>query len=422
MRLLPSASAAVVRRLGMSVAVLLLLGQLPVRAQSPLVLENIGADIRLGDAASEGRGGWGLSVRDTLAPSLNNPASLAGQRNVVLLAAGYGEHLTSQELGRKRTTNTTRTPTLGVVVPAAAGRLVFSAALLGLRATQYERLTSRDGVLLDPDSPDDTVAVFTALTRFTREGTQFRVPLGVSVRLSDALSAAASLNIENGVFRERAADVYVEPLDPQGNPLLLPSSEYLEDNLDGTSTTWSLLWTPGARFALGTVFTPAHDWDMTRIRDMTGLPGRVTSSYGIHLPAAYAAGLSWQWNGRWRLGLEGEYQDFGSFSGRDDWASAMTQAWRFSAGIERREAFRRRAGTGNLPLRCGVSVRQWPYRFRGAAIRETRLSVGTGVPLHQRRGHLDVALGYGWRGDDATGIKDHYWRFSVSVAGLERWW
>ncbi len=409
------------RTLTATAAIALVLGG-TAGAQTPLALENIGADVRLPDAATEGRGGWGLTVRDTLAPSFHNLASLTGLRNVVLLMAGYGERLHSEEGDQERTTNTVRTPTLRAAFPFAAGRIVLSAGFQAMRGTQYDRADEESGVLLDPLAPEDTVAAYTVLHRFTREGTQFRVPLGLSWRVVDALSVAASVNLEDGVFRERASDIYVEPLDAAGNPLLRATLEYLEDDLDGTSTTWSLLWSPGDRFALGGNYTPAHDWDIDRKRDMTGLPGQAGTTYGVHLPALYELGLSWRWNDRWRVGVDGDYQDFGEFAGREDWAVSMTEAWRLSLGIERTERFRRRGGMSNLPLRCGIMRQQWPYRVHGAVVHETRISVGTGVPLHQRRGHLDVAVSYGWRGGDDVGISDHYWRLSVSVAGLERWW
>ena len=408
------------RRLSTLLAGLLLAGA--AAAQTPLALRNVGSDIRMDDAATEGRGGWGLSVRDTLAPSLHNPAALTGQRNVALLAGGFGEHITSKEQGRERTTNTVHTPSLGVVVPALAGRAVFSLGLRGLRATQYERVTQEDGVLLDPDDPADTVAVYTVLHSFTREGTQFRVPFSLAVRVAGGLSLAGSLNLENGVFRERASDIYVEPVDAQGNPLLRSTSEYLEDDIDGTSTTWSLHWQLSSRLAVGAQWTPAHGWDLTRVRDMAGLPGDRRTVYGVHLPDNWSLGAHWRTGGRWRAGFEFEYADWGDFSGRSDWEAELGEAWRIAVGLERREAFRRRAGTANLPLRIGFTLQQWPYRQLGERIRDHRITVGTGVPLHQRRGHLDVALGYGWRGDDTRGVADRYWRLSISVAGLERWW
>ena len=54
---------------------------------------------------------------------------------------------------------------------------------------------------------------------------------------------------------------------------------------------------------------------------------------------------------------------------------------------------------------------------------EHRVSIGSGVPFHGRSGHLDFAVTYGWRGEiEKNGSEDRFWRMSVSMVGLEKWW
>jgi hypothetical protein len=125
---------------------------------------------------------------------------------------------------------------------------------------------------------------------------------------------------------------------------------------------------------------------------------------------------------RWVAGVEYEAQPFSGFSGRSDWESIVTDGWRVSVGVERREAFVRRAGASNRPLRLGVLHRKWPYRIQGEDLFETRVSVGSGLTFRGNDGHLDFALSYGWAGDLAKhGVETKTWRLAVSLVGLEKW-
>ncbi len=383
-------------------------------AQSPFSLTNLGGDVSSSDARIDGRGGWGMAESDTTVPSFHNIAGLTGLRRVALVVSGYGEEVSSETDQYERKSDHVRTPTIMAAVPMAGGKVVLSAGFRSLRATQYEYAEVMEWVAAD---------TLRGERYFYREGTQFRIPLGISLRIASGLSVAGSLNIERGVLRDNTINYFFEPIGVDGSMLYNSTFETMEDEIAGTSSTWSLLWKRGPRFSLGVSHTPAYDLDVDRHRTLTGVAGAIDSDMTWAMPATWRAGGHVFLSPRWRFGADYSFQKFSEFSGNPAWEPDMVDAWSFGAGFERIRRNARRGGLGNLPLRMGYSVSRWGYLVEGEEILEHRVSAGTGVPFHGGKGHVDFALTYGWRGDRETqGVEDSFWRFTVSLAGLERWW
>lgn len=405
-------------------AVLLLTGAAaPAAAQSPFSLTNIGGDVSSSDARIDGRGGWGLAESDTLTPSFHNLAGLTGLRAMAIVVSGYGERSRSEDAYGARTTDRVRTPTLRAAAPFMQGRLVLSAGLHSLRGTQYDTSRQSTFLLPDPEDPLGPDAAFDGTEVRVREGTQFEVPLGLSWRPHAKVALGAAVNIVGGVIRERVNIVFDEPATSDGTNFFLTTAETLEEQINGLSTTWSVLLDPLPGLAVGATYTTAHDWDVTRTHDMQGIPGSETTAYVLSIPETWGVGAAYRLGGRWRFGAEYAAQPFSGFSGRDDWAAVMVDAWRLGVGFDRAEAFERRGGRNNLPLRLGFSMQRWPYLVQGDEVIERRVSAGTGFSFRDRSGHLDLALSYAWTGELGTnGARDRTWRLTISVAGLEKWW
>ncbi|HPF35536.1 MAG TPA: hypothetical protein P5571_01935 [Candidatus Krumholzibacteria bacterium] len=408
-----------IRMIGAAVLLLLLAG--PAAAQSPFALLHMGEDVRSFDARTDGRGGWGVAESDTVIPCFDNIAGLTGLKKVAVVLSGYGDLRTATVDGAERRSSNVRTPTVRAAVPFARGRLVLSAGFQALRATQYDTREELALDLLDPDT-GEVMETVEGLRYRLREGTQFEVPLGASYRVHPRLSVAASVNLVNGVIRERLTESFLGTSEEDALFLAL-NSEVVEDAFDAVSATWGLQAEPVDGVRVGFRYTTPQNWSVTRINDMTGLAGDVQRDYEVHVPALWAAGADVAVSERWRAGLEYEAQAFSELTGRTDWQQISTDAWRFGVGVERAGSDRRRGGWSNLPLRLGASVQVLPYTMQGEEIRRTTLSVGTGVPLRGGNGHLDVALARLWTGDAAKhGVEDAGWRLTVSLAGLERWW
>jgi hypothetical protein len=391
----------------------------PSAAQSPLSLVNLGAPIPDQDARMDGRGGWGLAESDSLVPAFKNLAGLPGLDRIAIMLWGFGDRTHSSGDADARTTYRVKTPNLRLAIPLRNQRLVFTAGMRSLRSTQYE--TSFPEAWPVPGVADSLQPSGNRL--FQREGTQYEFPLGAAFGITPRLSAAVSLNLARGMIRETASALITAPLDPNSNVLYRTPVMMREDQIDGTSFTFGLQARPLRGLALGATFTPAYDWGIDRTLELSGVGQKADTSFTWHYPQAWGLGAACRVAPRWRVGVDWETTQLSKFRGPPDWQTQNTDEWAVSFGCERGEAQVRRGGLGNLPLRLGATVRRWGYLVGGEPVQETRLALGTGFPFRAHGGHLDVALSYGWIGDQATnGYSDRVWRLSVSAVGLERWW
>ncbi|MHB8080155.1 MAG: hypothetical protein ACYDIE_12980 [Candidatus Krumholzibacteriia bacterium] len=383
------------------------------RAQSPFSLVDIGAPAPVGDARVLGRGGWGLAESDTLAPSFLNPAGLPGLRQVALALSGYGESIRSRGAAGSSDNSRVMTPDAAVALPLGDGRTVFATGFHSRRSTQYS--TSEPQAWY---AGSELLATGDLI--FTREGTQFAVPVTLARRVARALSLAATLNLERGAIRERVDNFFTDAVD---SITYRRSSLVREDDFSGTSASFGLQWHPTGALALGAVYTTPWDYDVARRQEVYNVSGVVDSSYTVSMPAAWGVGASARLARRWSAGADYERRALSELRGRPDWEAAAADEWRLGVGCERAGARVRRGGWNNLPLRFGVSRGQWGYRVGGEPIREWRVAAGTGFVFSTGGGRVDVGLSYGRVGDRArNGYVDDVWRLSLSVVGLERWW
>lgn len=385
----------------------------PARAQSPFSLVHLGAPVAGGDARILGRGGWGLAESDTLAPSFLNPAGLPGLRQVAIALSGYGERISSEGAGGSRDNARVMAPDLAVAVPLGDGRAVLAAGFHARRSTQYDTSEGREWRF-----GDELLAA--GVETFSREGTQFAVPLTLAARATGALSLSATLNLERGVIRERVDSFFTDPVDSIG---YRRSSLVREDAFSGTSAGLGLVWRPTGALSLGAVYTTPWDYDVQRSQEVYNVSGVVDSSYTVRMPAAWGVGASARLARRWSAGADYERRGLSELRGRPDWERAATDEWRIGVGCERAGARVRRGGLSNLPLRFGVSRGQWGYRVGDEPVREWRVAAGTGFVLAGGGGRVDVGISYGRVGDrERNGYVDDVWRLALSVVGLERWW
>ncbi len=386
------------------------------QAQSPLSLVNVGQNIAVTDARQEGRGGWALAESDTLVPGFHNLAGLAGLRGVTVLICGYGESIASAGGEDERTNRRVWTPTLRAALPLWGGRAALTAGFRSRRATQYSILTPNVWT-----SGTDTLA--SGERQVVREGTQWEVPLGVAIAVTERLAVGVGLNIVRGLTRERLTDFFYLPLDNDGMPLYRSASLVVEDKPAGEVPTFALQATPWSGLTLGGAFTPAHDVEVERTQEVIGVAGIADSTFTLRRPPEWGLGAAWRFQPRWRAGLDYERIALSQLRGRADWERDLVDEWTVAVGVQRERGAVRRAGLHNWPLRFGLKLRRWGYRVGGDEVRETRLAVGTGFAFRQGEGQFDVALSHGWIGDrERNGYEDRVWRLTVSIAGVEKWW
>lgn len=392
-----------------------LLGAASASAQTPLALTNFGQRLDNEDARMAGRGGWGMAVEDSTHPGFKNLASLTAVDKVALNFSAYGDHTKSEDAHGERVTDRVFTPDIRVALPVIKGRMAVTAGFVVDRSTQYD--TSVDSTWT---AWDDTIS---GKVQFLRDGSTFRVPLGIAFSPRDGLSLSAALNLQRGTLRESFYNLFQDPASLTGFPLYQTDLLVQEDTYSGTSATFAALLRPAGRIRLGVSWTPAYDLDVDRKIEMGGVAQRAHDHMTYAMPAEYRGGLEVLLQDRWKAGADYQWQDFKEFSGQDAWAADMETEHTLSMGIERIRAHARHGGWDNLPVRLGVRLRTWAYRMGGNQVHETTFSAGTGFPFRGDLGQLDVALSYSMVGDLAdNGMQSRVVRLTISVTGLERWW
>jgi len=395
------------------VAVLLVSGS--VLAQTPMALTNIGQRLDNEDARMTGRGGWGMAVDDSTHPGFRNLASLYAVDKVALNFSAFGDQASSKDNHGSRTTDNVFTPDIRVALPVIKGRLAVTAGFVVDRSTRYE--TSVDSTW---QAWTDTVA---GKVQFLREGSMFRVPLGLAFAPMEGISLGAALNLQRGTLRESFYNLLQDPASLTGIPLYQTNLLVQEDTYSGTSATFAALLRPTDRLRLGFSATPGYDLDVARKNEMGGVSQLSLQAFTYAMPAEYQAGMEIALKGRWRLGGDYQWQDFTAFRGEEAWEAEMQTEHTLSVGVERVRASARHAGWSNLPLRMGLRSRTWGYLVGGHPVRETTFSAGTGFPFRGDLGQLDVALSYSMVGQLAdNGMQSRILRLTISVTGLERWW
>jgi hypothetical protein len=391
-------------------------------AQTPFALVNMGQDVWVPDARIAGRGGWGMTVADTLSLGFKNIAGLASNPFLGIQLTGYGEVVDSQEGENTRTTSRAFAPNFRVSVPIKPGRVAITAGFKSRRSTTWGTREDKDW-----EVEDGTLSGFEI---FDRKGTLWEVPLGASLRLGRFLSFGGTVNLVRGSVTQTRSAVFVtlnRGPDSTGVDVIVPSPylrsvEEQKDTYSGTSYTASALLDFFGFLRFGAAYTPEHDVSLERKISLGGVGPRFNDAYTMRFPAEYQAGAELR-VGRWRLGGDAEYQEYSQLTGQPEWEPDLEDAWTVSAGIERKLGRARRGGFGNLPLRLGASLRRWSYRVGGEPVDERSVSVGTGFAFEGGRGQLDLAVTYGTIGDlEKNGRTSEYWRLTLSVTGLERWW
>ncbi len=392
----------------LGVILLMLLMTAGAAAQTPMAGANIGQRITPDDARMVARGGWGMAVADTTHPGFKNIASLTYLRHMVLKYTGYGELADSEGPEGVRQTSGVYSPGLQFALPVKKNRLGITAGFSMNGSTRWDSQDTTSWVVDGSVIEGGTVAI--------REGTRFKVPLGVAWRPFGRMSFAAAVNLESGSILENVNEAF----DEVG---VDPTFKETKDLFRGTSYTLGVLWKPFERLSMGASWTPAYDLGVDRTVQVVGVTSRHTESWDMHMPEEYMAGFQLRFAKRWQIGADAQYMPFSNFSGNDAWAADMEDEQTLGFGLERLKANERRAGMKNLPLRLGANYHRWGYRVGGEPIDEYTASIGTGFAFGQDLGQLDLSFSYGVIGDlEKNGVKSDVYRLGISITGLEAWW
>lgn len=398
-----------------SILILAALSALPVggaRAESIFGLSFFGAPMPAGDARVAGRGGMGLAYRDSLSPSVLQATQLPDLVRVTVGVTNLYERRGSEDEFGSLTRWKLMTPTL------RAGFPLFGRAGLGLgfgarRATQW--------TLQRPltEGSDD-------LEIIEREGTQFDVPVLLGIRLHEKVVVGTGLHLERGTVRVR----YLIDLATPGET---DPSETREDVFDGIAPEFSIALHDLGPVSIAGHYVAGYDADVSVEQRGVALSNRENSTRTDQMPARWGVGARIALTGNWSAGADYAVEKWSEYEGRtfvydergvfdpEGTPATLQDEVEWRIGFEREsEKIGLRTTT---PLRFGFHTRRWHYQLRGNDLTEWGVTVGSGITLRAGWARTDFAIGYSRIGDTGDhGAAESVLRFSLSVAGGERWY
>lgn len=378
-------------------------------AQTPFTLEGLGQNVDIGTARDVGRGGWGLADRDTLVPSILNPAALADLHHNLIVFSGEGSRTSSNGGGELRRTWRASLPNVRLAVPLLDRRLAFAVGFKTLWSSYYQshREITRT-VFEDLGTPSD----IDGREYYNRNGSIVEIPLGLSWRLHRDLSLAASVNLVRGSVEDLIVQIWEGPLDNEFRQVI---------EAKGHSVTVSALWDVFPRVRFGTSVTAGYDMAFDRTISLSGVNGHVEDDFSVRFPPQYKAGIQVELGSYWRVGADGVYAALGETGDQVIWSPSLRDEWTVAAGVERRLHRTGHGGGYVVPIRFGAAWHRWGHQVGGQPIDERRVSVGTGVPFKSWLGVIDVSLTHAWIGSESeNGVSSRMWRLGLSISGLER--
>ena len=138
------------------------------------------------------------------------------------------------------------------------------------------------------------------------------------------------------------------------------------------------------------------------------------TSYGLELPARYAAGLTWRWKDYLKTSFDVYYDLWKETENYDE------NGLKIALGL----AYDPLSGYGRwyerIPLRLGAYYRELPFTVNSSKIRENGVSFGASIPLKSANKKLDLAVTYVIRGDlNENDLRDRSLFFSIGITGFD---
>ncbi|HEY0020660.1 MAG TPA: hypothetical protein VGC13_30455 [Longimicrobium sp.] len=384
----------IARILGAAAALSLIAG--PAQAQSLLSARGLGLPLEPVDARARGLGGLTVGLPDAQM-SLVNPAAAVGLPAAGLTVTFQADEISSQAGDQADDFTTARFPVVQAAFPL--GQRVVGT--LG-----YASVLDQNWSATRNDSIEITGTRVAVVDRFRSNGGVARLRAGAGYRLLPRLDVGAAVDIYSGAVRDSVFRIF--------------QSSTLGSSVVGTTYEWQGLgFSAGARwrgdaFSVSAVVSgggnlTAEPQDSGVVARDYSLPLQVDAGASARIAQQAMVAVSARWAGWGSVG-----EDLAV--GPGDQARDAAQV---TAGVE----FEGLRFLGRpVPLRAGGRLSQLPFRWEDGAefVDERAATAGLGVIFGGGAASLDLSGERGWRGGDAAGIEESFWRVSLSLSLLGR--
>jgi hypothetical protein len=371
------------------------------QAQSALSARGLGYPLDAIDARSRGLGGLTVGLPEPYL-SIINPAAVVGLPAAGLSVTYQGDQISSQAGVDDQDYTTSRFPAIQAAFPIGP-RFV---ATLGYASVLDQNWSASrlDSMVLAGEMRD-------VADIFQSKGGAARLRGGVGYRLGSRFDVGLALDVYTGAVRDSS----------------VRAIEGLSSSSQGTDYTWQGLGlSGGARWrgsavSVSAVVTgggelQAEPRDSGVVGQGYGLPLTVDVGASARVAQRATGALSVRWS-QWSsadeaLGGGGTAAGAGYNGGARD-------VLQVAGGVEY-EGLRLLGRP--LPVRLGGRFAELPFRWSADTefADEKAVTGGLGILFSGNTASLELGAERGWRGGEATGIDESFWRVSFSLALLGR--
>lgn len=366
------------------------------QAQSLLSARGLGLPLEPVDARARGLGGVPLGLPEP-SMSLVNPAAAVGLPAPGLAVTFQADEVSAEAGEQADDFTTARFPVVQLAFPVGE-RLVGT---LG-----YASVLDQNWAVTREDSIDIAGSRLGVTDRFRSNGGVARLRGGVGYRALPRLDVGAAVDVYTGALRDSVFRLF-------------PATSGLGSTVTGTTYEWQGVGlSAGARwrgdaFSLsaavtgGTTLT-AEAQDSGVVGKDYSLPLQVDAGASARIAQQALVAVSARWAGWSTLD-----EDLAAGSG------GARDATQFAGGIEYEGL---RFIGRPVPLRVGARLSQLPFRWDEGSefVDERAVTGGFGIVFAGGGANLDLSAERGWRGGDAAGFDESFWRVSLSLALLGR--
>lgn len=368
---------------------LTLAGQAP--AQSLLSSTGLGTPLEPVDARARSLGGLPLGLPDSHM-SLVNPAAAVGLPAAGLTATFQMDEVSSTAGDQANDFSTARFPSIQAAFPLGE-RVV---ATVG-----YASVFDQNWAVTRADSLDLGGERYAIQERFRSSGGVARLRAGAGYRLLPRLDVGVAIDVYTGAVRDTVYRVFP---DGELSPSVTPTTYEWQGLGFSAGARWrASAYSVSAAVSAGGTLT-AEAQDSAVVGKDYSLPVQVDVGASARIAQQALVAVSARWAG---------------WSSMDELSSEARDVTQVAGGLEY-EGLRFLARP--VPLRVGGRYSQLPFRFGTASefVDERAATAGIGIVLGGGAAQLDVSGERGWRGGDAAGLDESFWRIGLSLSLLGR--
>ncbi len=349
-----------------------------------------------------GRGGTGIGVFDRYTINSLNPAALVFINHTIISGNFTHEAISFKMASADGGSNYSNFNGVKLSVPVAIDRLVIS---LGLQPySQNDFSAETRGIL---PSGNEYVK------RISNSGGLNQIALGVATSFRKRIYAGIYFNYNFGRVEELWNVSYVSDLYANTNDRIIST-------LHGLNFTVGLMTRVTSDFYIGAVYSNPVNLDVENYLQYSFGRSTEKREQEIRIPQLFGIGASYALKKRVRLSADSRYQGWSNFQVDGKKSGNYQNSYFIATGLEL------------LPsLKIGSAFfEKWTYRTGFSfnhlneqnGVTEYLATLGLGIPFNQSMGRIDLAIGYGKRGNlEKTDVEESIFKFMISVNGGERW-